>query len=83
MNLKKLLILIIGACAVLDIIALIIVLRLLIIASEQVDVKQDEKDWSIALQKERDRRGLESGREAFDRLDQKYGDSSVLGKGAD
>ncbi len=40
-------------------------------------IKQDEKDWSDTLQKEREQRSNEAGREAFERLDQIYGDSAT------
>ena len=39
-------------------------------------IKQDEKDWSDTLQKERERRSNESGKESFERLNRIYGDSA-------
>jgi hypothetical protein len=41
---------------------------------KKLDTTQDEKEWANDLQKERDRRSIESGREAFERLDRIYGE---------
>lgn len=41
---------------------------------KKLDTTQDEKEWSDDLQKERDRRNIESGREAFEKLDRIYGE---------
>ena len=41
---------------------------------KKLDTTQDEKEWANDLQKERERRSIESGREAFERLDRIYGE---------
>lgn len=44
------------------------------ITPKKLDTTQDELEWSKYLQKQREQRSREAGRESFERLDRIYGD---------
>lgn len=71
MTLNRLFIILVVATVILIAALYINLVRLLTVSS--VDTSQDEKEWAADMQKDRDRRSIEAGMEAFEKLDKIYG----------